>query len=166
MMHNNTWLALIGFGIIVPTLLSRFPETIHEGALWVGTILLVLGYGALLVYTIQKMTTKEEANKNIRTLGHASLAVFFLASVFIPITFHYSYYDLFAIVGHSFFIIATYIKDAYLMQIAIVALILHYTLGSIRKISSTEWIDKFQLVARIALVLYYTTSIKEYTHIV
>lgn len=165
-MHGNSWLALIGFGIIVPTLISRFPVTIHKGILWIGTILLVIGYGSLLVYTIQNMTMKEEPNKTIRTIGHSSLAIFFLASIIIPITFHYSYYDLFAIVGHTFFVIATYIKDEYLMQIAIISLVVHYTLGSIRKISSTEWIDKFQLVARVALVLYYTTSIKEYSHIV
>jgi hypothetical protein len=180
--HNNhkqvALFAVIGFGLIIVALFLRLTETVFQKRLWIGTIILLVGYIQLFIFSVLAIrghvTTnvadlgkpkKQNRDLWLRTSGHAILFGFFALALVFHITHSYPFYDFFAVFGHAFVVVGTYWHNAWVMKTAVILLALHYGFGAFRKLSLSEIAHLsgiIQLVARSAITVYYVLSISSY----
>ena len=171
-------LAICGFGLIITALLYRLTDTLYHRTLWIGTFMLIIGYTFLFTFSLltflneyknkgvhsNKDSDKKTRKIYLRTVGHSVLFALFALALVFHITHSYAFYDFFAVIGHGLIVVATYVKIAWLMKIAVVFLAIHYAFGTSRKIYPENAYDIIQLAARSMITLYYTLSITTYAN--
>lgn len=104
-------LKFIGYLISVVHYASRFST--KSMSIAIGTILLVLGYSLLTIYSGLQIEKQDNKFDYFKVAGFIFLFLFFFGSFFFPITYTIQYYDYFAAIGY-FLLLSAFSKNKYI----------------------------------------------------
>lgn len=151
-------LAIIGYFTLFVLAVIKLSDTINRPFDFLANIILIIGFSALATYYfIRYKTNKSEKNdlsqKQTREIGHASLVLFFAMTI-MPISKSlFQYYDVFAILGHSYLLYALLYNQSQLFGLG--ALAIYYLFGSFGKINKGS-IEFIKMIARLTLFIFFT----------
>lgn len=165
-MHINLPLdhiALIGYTFLFVFTLIKLRDTFNKPIDLVGSVLLLVGLLSLMVYHLRKIRSGKDENndsnqRKVRLLAHASITLFFVATLLPQATSTFQFYDSFGLTAHAYLLYAVLTRMSQLPGLVLLAL--YFAAATIRKgmLGRKIGMETLTLIGRLLLLVFFSVS--------
>lgn len=153
-------IAVVGYSLLLAFSLYKLTDTIKRPVDFFANILLVIGLSALITYHANKLykekdETNDDLQKNVRLVAHSTITVFLLITLSPLSTASFSFYDWFALAGHSSLFVSVWTGITQLFGVGMLALYFIFATG--RKFNQ-KGMELLQLFGRGLLTVFFVIA--------